>query len=188
MATPSPATLFLAFLRLGATAFGGPAMLAHLRAELVVRRRWLSEQDFTEGVALCQVIPGATMVQMSTYAGHRLLGTPGALLAALGFVLPAFLLMTGLSAAYVHWGTLPAVQRLFRGLGAVVVAIVAAACVRLGRASLRGWQGVALAALALGALGLRVSFLLVLAGAAALAVPLYRRGRAVAPGPGSRET
>ncbi|MBI4200022.1 MAG: chromate transporter, partial [Chloroflexi bacterium] len=56
--------LFFSFLRLGATAYGGPAMMAYLRRECVDRRRWLTEQDFQEGMGLCQVIPGATTVQM----------------------------------------------------------------------------------------------------------------------------
>jgi len=59
--------LFGAFLRLGATAYGGPAIMAHLRQQCVGRHQWLSEQDFKEGIALCQIIPGATMVQMSAY-------------------------------------------------------------------------------------------------------------------------
>lgn len=169
--------LFLAFLRLGATAYGGPAMMANLRADLVGRRRWLSEQEFREGMALCQVIPGATMVQMCTYTGHRLRGIWGALLAAVGFVLPAFLTMTVLTSLYFRAGSLPVVQALFRGLGALVVAIVLNACLSLGRTTLQGWQGALLAALALVAMVLRVNFLIVLVGTAALAIPLYRYAR-----------
>ena len=107
--------LFLAFLRLGATAYGGPAMMAYLRQECVGKRQWLTEQEFKEGMALCQVIPGATMVQMCTYTGYRLRGIQGALTAALGFVLPAFFLMTGLSAAYFAFGEIALVKALFRG-------------------------------------------------------------------------
>ena len=66
---PRLQTLFLAFLRLGATAYGGPAMMAYLRQECVGKRQWLTEQDFKEGMALCHTIPGATMMQMTTYMG-----------------------------------------------------------------------------------------------------------------------
>src|SRR5574341_799413 len=104
-AVPLP-RVFATFLRLGATAFGGPAMMAPLRALCVGKRQWLTGQDFKEWMALCQVIPGATMVQMATYVGYRLRGLPGALMAATGFILPAFLLMAGLSAAYFHFGGL----------------------------------------------------------------------------------
>ncbi len=166
--------VFLAFLRIGATAYGGPAMMGVLKSDLVGKCQWLSEQEFKEGMALCQVIPGATMVQMCTYTGYRLRGIPGALVAAIGFVLPAFLAMTVLTALYFRTGSLPVVQALFRGLGALVVAIVLNACVTLGRTTLQGWQGVLLAALGLLAMVLKVNFLLVLAGTALLAIPLYR--------------
>ncbi len=150
-------------------------MTARLKDELVDRLRWVTEEDFTEGIALCQVIPGATMVQMCVYIGYRLRGTVGALLAAAAFILPAFMAMTVLSAAYVHWASLPIVAALFRGVGAVVVAIVLNACLRLWRASLRGWQGAVIASLALVAMLLRLNFMLILAGAAGLAIPLYRQ-------------
>jgi chromate transporter len=174
MSDLSLSKLFLAFLRLGATAYGGPAMMAYLKTDLVGKRAWLSEQEFKEGMALCQVIPGATMVQMCTYTGYRLRGTRGALAAALGFVLPAFLLMTGLSAAYFTFGELALVKALFRGLGAIVVAIVLNACVSLTRTAVHGWQGLLLAALAFAALALGVNLVLVLAGAALLALVLFR--------------
>ena len=166
--------LFLSFLRLGATAYGGPAMMAYLKGDLVGKRQWLSEQEFKEGMALCQVIPGATMVQMCTYTGYRLRGLPGALAAAVGFILPAFLLMAGLSAAYFSFGELALVKALFRGLGAIVVAIILNACVSLSRTILHGWQGVLLAGLAFAALALGVNLVLVLAGAALLALALFR--------------
>lgn len=166
--------VFLVFLRLGATAFGGPAMMAYLKSDLAGKRPWLSEQEFKEGMALCQVIPGATMVQICTYTGYRLRGIPGALAASLGFILPAFLTMTVLTALYFHAGSLPLVQALFRGLGALVVAIVLNACLTLGRTTLREWQGFLLAGLALVAMVLKVNFLAVLIGTAVLAIPLYR--------------
>ena len=174
MHDPTVSRLFLAFLRLGATAYGGPAMMAHLKSDLVGKRRWLSELEFKEGMALCQVIPGATMVQMCTYTGYRLRGIPGALAAACGFVLPAFFTMTVLTALYFRAGSLPIVQALFRGLGALVVAIVLNACLTLGRTTLQGWQSIVLASLALLAMVFKVNFLLVLVGTAVLAIPLCR--------------
>ena len=173
--------LFLAFLRLGATAYGGPAMMAYLKSDLVGKRRWLSEQEFKEGMALCQVIPGATMVQMCTYTGYRLRKIQGALVAAVGFVLPAFLLMAGLSAAYFAFGELAPVKALFRGLGAIVVAIVLNACVSLTRTTVHGWRGAVLAALAFAALALGANLVLVLAGAALLALVLFQGERVASP-------
>jgi chromate transporter len=149
-------------------------MMAYLKSDLVGKRRWLAEQEFKEGMALCQVIPGATMVQMCAYTGYRLRGVPGALAAALGFVLPAFLLMVGLSAAYFAFGELALIKALFRGLAAVVVAIILNACVSLTRTAVHGWQGLLLVALAFVALALRVNLVLVLLGAALLALGLFR--------------
>jgi chromate transporter len=173
--------LFLAFLRLGATAYGGPAMMAYLRQECVGKRQWLTEQEFKEGMALCHTIPGATMMQMTTYIGYRLRALPGAAVAAVGFVLPAFLLMTGLSAAYFTFGDLPLVRALFHGLAAIVVAIILNACVSLTRTTVHGWPGLLLVALAFTALALRVNLLLVLLGAALLALVFFRGEPAPAP-------
>ena len=158
-------SIFTTFLRLGATAYGGPAMMAPLRAMCVGKRQWLTEQEFKEGMALCQVIPGATMVQMVAYVGYRLRGLPGAL-------------MAGLSAAYFHFGDLPLVRALFHGLAAIVVAIVLNASLSLSRTAIHGWQGVLLAAVAFGALALRVNLVLVLLGAALLALVLFPRPKA----------
>jgi chromate transporter len=179
----SLADLFLAFLRLGATAYGGPAMMAHLRAHLVDQRRWMAGEEFAEGMALCQVIPGATMVQMSTYIGYKLHGVPGAGAAACGFILPSFLAMTALSALYFRSAALPVVRALFHGLGAVVVAIVLVACARLWRSSVRGWQGLLIVILAGAALVWHAHVLLVLIGAAGLALPLYGLAERRRPGP-----
>jgi chromate transporter len=121
------------------------------------------------------------MMQMATYMGYRLYGLPGALVAAVGFILPAFLLMAGLSAAYFAFGEVALVQALFRGLAAIVVAIILNACVSLARTAVHGWQGVLLMALAFAALALRVNLLLVLLGAALLALALYRNDQVPAP-------
>jgi chromate transporter len=165
----------MVFLRLGATAFGGPAMMAHFKADLVDRRGWLTERDFAAGMALTQIIPGATMVQMATYCGHRMRGTLGAAVAATAFVLPAFALMVVLAALYSSRWAAPVIRPLSRGLSAVVVALVLSACLDLGRTTLRGWQGPALAAAALTALALKISYLVVLVVSALVAILLYRR-------------
>jgi len=152
-------------------------MMAYLRQQCVGRHRWLSEQEFKDGMALCHLIPGATMMQMATYVGYRLRGMPGALTAAVAFLLPAFLLMVGLSAGYFAFGELVLVKALFRGLGAIVVAIILNACVSLGRTTLSGWQGPLLAGLAFAALLLKGSLVVVLLGSALLALLLFRGDR-----------
>jgi hypothetical protein len=85
--------LFLSFLKLGTTAFGGPAMVAYIRRMSVDRNQWLDEATFQDGVALCQTIPGATAMQTAAYVGLRSRGLPGATVCFVGFGLPAFCFM-----------------------------------------------------------------------------------------------
>src|SRR4030066_1695277 len=98
--SPSASRLFLSFLRLGLTAFGGPAMISYIRELSVKRNNWLDDETFKDGVALTQSIPGATAMQMAAYAGLKSRGVGGALLSYIGFGLPAFVLMLILSALY----------------------------------------------------------------------------------------
>jgi chromate transporter len=125
--------LFLSFLRLGITAFGGPAMIAHIRELSVKRNGWLMEETFKDGVVLCQSMPGATAMQMAAYVGLRAGGLRGAITSFVGFGLPAFILMLVLAACYAGSSELPPVVSLFHGLQVVVVAIVANATFLFGR-------------------------------------------------------
>lgn len=97
---PTVKGLFISFFRLGLTAFGGPAMVAHIRELSTRRNQWLEEADFKNGVALCQSIPGATAIQTAAYVGLKVRGIPGALAAYSGFGLPALIFMLLLSVLY----------------------------------------------------------------------------------------
>jgi chromate transporter len=145
---PSLTTVFFAFLRLGLTAFGGPAMVTYIRKMAVGQKGWLDGAAFDDGVALCQAIPGATAMQVAAYTGLRVRGTAGALAAFTGFGLPAFLLMMALSALYVSTSELPPVKALFLALEAIVVALVAYAAVSFGRTSLKHWIHILIAGIA----------------------------------------
>lgn len=145
---PSLPSLFLSFLRLGITAFGGPAMIAYIRKMAVGGEKWLDGESFQDGVALCQTIPGATAMQMAAYVGLRARGVRGAVASYLGFGLPAFLLMLGLSYTYSQTHELPAVISVFSGLQAVIVAVVANAALSFGKASIKNWQSVVTALMA----------------------------------------
>ena len=140
--------IFLSFLRLGATAYGGPAMVPQIQALAVAQRGWLPERDFRNGVALCQTIPGATAIQMAGYVGYRLRAIPGAIAAYAGFALPAFLIVMILSALYVQASGMPFAVTLLQGLRAVVVAIVVYASLIFARAALTGWRAAVIAAVA----------------------------------------
>jgi len=132
--------LFLSFLRLGLTAFGGPAMIPYIRKVTVEQKKWIDGGSFRDGLAFCQTIPGATAMQMSAYVGLKARGLAGAALSFVGFGLPAFVLMTVLSALYTRTHSLPTVVSAFNGLQVVIVAIVANATVMFGRTSLKGWK------------------------------------------------
>jgi chromate transporter len=170
---PSLAQLFVSFLRLGITAFGGPSMVAYIRKMAVDDKHWLEQEDFRDGVALCQAIPGATAMQTAAYVGLRTRGPIGAGMSFIGFGLPAFLLMMTLSAVYAYTRTLPVVVSAFEGLQAIIVAIVANATLSFGNASLTGWKQAVIAALAAAmfALGLNPIIVIVLAALGGLTLP-----------------
>ena len=154
--------LFTSFLRLGITAFGGPSMIAYIRKMAVEQKHWLDDQTFRDGVALCQTIPGATAMQTAAYVGLRVRGTLGAGASFVGFGLPAFLLMTVLSALYTYTHRLPVVMSAFGGLQAIIVAIVANATVTFGRTSLKTWRHIIFASVAAALFGLGVSPIVVI--------------------------
>jgi chromate transporter len=171
---PTCRQLFLAFLRLGATAFGGPAMLAYIRQEMVSQKRWLKAEVFDDGVALCQVIPGATAMQTAAYVGLHSRGVAGAAASYVGFGLPAFLLMMALSALYQRTHDLPAVVSAFSGLQVIIVALVANATLSFGKISLKRWPHVLIAALAAALFGWNANPILVIVLAGLLALALIR--------------
>jgi chromate transporter len=125
LAACSLADFTLYFLRLGALGFGGPIALAgYMQRDLVERRRWLSKQDYVEGLALAQLAPGPLAAQLSIYLGWVRGGVLGATLVGIAFVLPSFLMVLGLSALYVEFGGLPWMRSAFYGIGAAVIAII----------------------------------------------------------------
>jgi len=158
---PSLWELTRTFLHLGSTAYGGLAMVEPIRRKVVQERGWLSQQDFLDGLALCQLLPGATVVQLATYVGYRLRRTMGALAAAVAFILPAFVLILGLSALYFEYGEITWVKALSRGFNAVVIALLLQALWRFREIVSRHWLDPAIALLTLGALWGGASYLLV---------------------------
>lgn len=129
-------TIFLAFLRVGLTAYG-MAILQKLRP-MVINRGWLTEAEVNEGLAMVQLYPGPIMMDFTAYVGYKLRGVPGAILASTGFLLPGSILIVLLSAAYFAGGDLPWLQHLFLGLEALVVGILANVTLDLGAKSIKG--------------------------------------------------
>lgn len=133
---PSLGDFVLYFLRLGATGFGGPIALAGaMRRDLVESRGWVTPEDYAEGLALAQLAPGPLAAQLAIYLGWLKGGTFGATLVGVAFVLPSFVMVLALSAAYVALGGLPWMRAAFYGVGAAVIGIVARSAYKLAVAT-----------------------------------------------------
>ncbi|MCB1343141.1 MAG: chromate efflux transporter [Pseudooceanicola sp.] len=146
--TPSWSEMARVFGRIGVLSFGGPAaQIALMHRELVDEREWLDEQTYLRALSLCMLLPGPEAMQLATYAGWRLRGVPGGLLAGLLFVLPGAAVIAGLVAGYVAFGTLPAVQAAFLGVKAAVVVIVLQALLKVSTRALTGRAAWVIAAL-----------------------------------------
>lgn len=131
--------IFWAFFKMGLTAFG-PTMAAEAKKNIVKRKQWLNEQEFLNGLALAQFIPGATFVTLTIFMGYRLRRLAGAVASFTGFLLPPTALMILLSYLYFSYSNLPLVAIAFRGLEAIVVALIVNAIVDLGRSAIKDWQ------------------------------------------------
>jgi len=130
---PSYFELFLSFFWIGLTGFGGLAMTAHIRKHIVDKRKWLDGNTFDSGLALCQIIPGAIVMQLAAYIGLKLRGIRGAIVSFVGFGIPAFLIMFFLSVLYKESKNIAGVELVLRGLRVVIVAIVANAAYIFGK-------------------------------------------------------
>lgn len=140
------------FLRLGATAFGGPAAhIAMMEDEVVTRRKWMTWEAFLDLLSATNMIPGPNSTEMAIHVGHRRGGFPGLLVAGSCFILPAVLIVTAIAWAYVRFGALPQAEGLLYGVKPVVIAVIVQALWRLGRSALknRGLIAVAMGATAL---------------------------------------
>ncbi|MCH8178279.1 MAG: chromate transporter [Proteobacteria bacterium] len=124
-------------LRLGAIGFGGPVALAgYMYRDLVERRGWISDEDYKEGIALAQLMPGPMAAQLAIYLGYVHYRILGATLVGLAFVLPSFLMVVALGWAYTHFGGLTWMQATFYGVGAAVIGIIAMSAHKLTSKSL----------------------------------------------------
>src|SRR6267378_24262 len=125
------------FLWLGTVGFGGPIALAgHMQQDLVDERGWVRKEDYLEGLALAQLAPGPLAAQLAIYLGYIRAGLLGATAVGVAFVLPSFLMVLGLSAAYVRFGGLPWMQGMFYGIGAAVIGILARSAFKLTKLTL----------------------------------------------------
>src|SRR5882672_589728 len=128
----SLAQLVSYFLKLGSIGFGGPvALVGSMYRDLVERRHWISEDDYKEGLALAQLMPGPLAAQLAMYLGYVHYRIVGATLTGIAFVLPSFLMVVAIGWAYVRYGGLPWMQAAFYGVGAAVIGIIAISAFKL---------------------------------------------------------
>src|SRR5215208_1083031 len=129
------------FAHLGALGFGGPIALAgYMQRDLVERRRWITAEEYKEGLALAQLAPGPLAAQLAIYLGWVRFRLLGATLVAGAFILPSFVMVLALSALYVRFGGLSWMQGVFYGIGAAVIAIIARSAYKLTKLTLaRDW-------------------------------------------------
>ena len=158
-------------LKIGATAYGGPAIMGIMQAELQEKRQWVSTERFVEGLSLVNMLPGATAAQLSIFLGYARGGWWGGLLGGLCFVLPGFFVLLVLTMGYAALGVTPILRGALYGLGPVVLGIYLVAVYRLGRAAMNTRSQVLIAiaaAVATLASPLGVAGILLLAGGVGL--------------------
>ncbi len=167
-ATPTFREALRFWLKLGCISFGGPTgQIAIMQHELVEKKRWIDQDRLLHALNYCMLLPGPEAQQLAIYCGWRLHGIRGGIAAGVLFVLPSAVLLWGLSYVYVTWGAVPAIAGIFYGLKPAVMAVVAAAVLRIGKKALRnGWGwGIAAAAFVL-IFFLHTPFPLIIAAAA----------------------
>ena len=171
----------VAFLRLGLTAFGGPAgHIAVMRDEFVRRRSWLDDPTFVDLIGVANLIPGPTSTELAMHIGYRRRGGAGLVVAGLGFLLPAVVIVGVLAWAYVTYGQRPEIAALLTGITPVVVAIVAHAGWSIALTAMRGAFAWVVFAAAIAAIAGGLPEILVLLGAGAVGL-LIRTGSQAGP-------
>jgi chromate transporter len=170
--------VFSLFLRLGTTAFGGPAAhIAMMHDETVKRRKWLSDQEFLDLVGATNLIPGPNSTEMAIHIGFLRAGWQGLIVAGVSFIAPAMLIVLFLAWLYVEYGSTPQAEWLLYGIKPVVIAIIVQALWNLGRKAVKGALTAAIAILVFGAyfLGVNEIALLFLGGLIVMVVMNFRQ-------------
>lgn len=164
------------FLRLGLTAFGGPAAhIAMFRDEVVTRRGWVSDAQFLDLMAATNLIPGPNSTEMAIHLGYERAGWRGLIAGGTAFILPAFILVLGIAALYARYGTTPTAEALLYGIEPVIIAVILQAVWGLSRAAIKSWLPAVVAAAAFGLYFANIHELILLFGGG-LAVMAIRNG------------
>lgn len=179
--------IFLTFLEVGATSFGG-GVVAYLRDALVRRKQWFDDAEFLELTSISNALPGLNSTNMAILAGDRLGGTMGAVLAMLGMCLPAFLLMTAAGIAYGSHAERHNVDAALRGVAAAATGLIAATWYQIGKKSMKGfYDAFFVVAAILGINYFKLSVPVVLIAVGALAIFAFRPRKKAAKAPEESE-
>jgi chromate transporter len=170
--------VILLFLKLGTTAFGGPAAhIAMMHNEVVEKRKWLTEEDFLDLLGATNLIPGPNSTEMAIHLSYQRAGLLGLVLGGASFILPAMIIVGLLAWAYVQFGAFPEVDWLLNGIKPVVIAIIVSALFTLGRKAVKGHATAVIgaASLVLAFLGINPLLVLLAAGAAGVLIVTAQR-------------
>ena len=173
--------LFWTFVKVSAfTIGGGMAMVAVVRDILVVKRKWMSEDEFMDILAISQTLPGLMAVNTAIFVGYRLMGTRGSIVATLGSILPPFIIILAIAMIFTGYKDNPAVEAVFKGIRPAVVALIAVPTIQMAvRQKLNWFSGMlALVTMAL-IVFLKVSpvYIILVVGVIAAVVAKYKEGR-----------
>ncbi len=167
---PSVLDVFVTFLVIGATSFGG-GVVAYLRNALVTKKKWLDDTHFLELMSISNTLPGLNATNMSILVGDRMRGTVGAVAAMIGMCLPAFIFMTIAGILYGHNGDRPLVAAMLRGVASAAVGLIAATWFQIGKKTVKGFYDALFILMAvLGVNHFKISVPVVLIGVGALAI------------------
>lgn len=166
--------LFLTFLQVGATSFGG-GVIAYLRNSLVAKKKWFDDVEFLELTSISNTLPGLNATNMSILAGDRLCGTLGSVAAMIGMCVPAFLFMTAAGLLYGVEGSRPLATAALHGVAAAAVGLIAATWYQIGKKSVKGfYDAFFILAAVLGVNHFKFSVPVVLLAVGAVAIFAYR--------------
>lgn len=172
--------LILVFLKIGAIGFGGGvAMLALIRQNVVQRRKWITDDELSVGVAMGQMLPGPFVSNYVEFIGYQLRGLKGMTISVIAFLIPSFLAMTILSYLYFRFQSILILQQIFWGIKPVIAAILLWASLEIGKVNVRNWKALLIALVAFFALLFRIDVLLTIIVCGILGVVFYTKPKKI---------
>ncbi len=173
--------LFWTFVKVSAfTIGGGMAMVAVVRDILVVKRKWMSEDEFMDILAISQTLPGLMAVNTAIFVGYRLMGTRGSIVATLGSILPPFIIILAIAMVFTGYKDNPAIEAIFKGIRPAVVALIAVPTIQMAIRQKLNWFTGAMALITMALIAfLKVSpiYIILVVGVIAAVVAKYKEGR-----------